>query len=175
MICTKSDFVVLDTETTGLGNDARVCEISIIDMSGDVLLDTLINPEIQIPADAIAIHGITNEMVKVAPTISSIFSDIQNFLSGKVLAVYNVEYDVRLLNQSLLSSEWDTSIHHFCVMQSYAEYYGHLNSFGDYKWQRLTNACFQQGIDISVFLAHRSLSDCQMTLALMNEFMCLAD
>ena len=168
---TKSDYVVLDTETTGLGSDARICEISIIDMSGNVLLDTLVNPEVEIPSDAIAIHGITNQMVDSAPTIESISNLIRDALSGKVLAIYNADYDIRLLNQSLGNIDWNTSDCSFCVMCNYAEFYGELNYYGDFKWQRLTNACHQQGIDISEFTAHRALGDCQMTVALMNSFM----
>ena len=59
---------ILDTETTGLYDDAEIVEISIIDENGGVLLDTLVKPLKPIPAEATAIHGITNEMVATAPT-----------------------------------------------------------------------------------------------------------
>ncbi|TMP30189.1 3'-5' exonuclease [Pseudoalteromonas rubra] len=167
----KCDYVVLDTETTGLDSDARICEISIIDMSGNVLLDTLINPEIEIPSEAIAIHGITNEMVAHAPVIQSVLNEIKSAISGKILAIYNADYDIRLLNQSLEGGLWDTSDCSYCVMHNYAEYYGEIGPYGDYKWQRLVNACYQQGVDTSDCVAHRALGDCQMTRLLMVEFM----
>lgn len=176
----RSDIVVLDTETTGLDEYARVCEISIIDGSGNTLLDTLINPEIEIPQDAIDIHGITNQMVADAPTIIDVGLQIQEALSGKTLCIYNSGYDVRLLNQSFNvhldfhKHVWNTAFDVRCIMQSYAEFYGELdNRFGgfQYRWQKLVNACAQQNIDTTNFTAHRALGDCQMTLALMNEFM----
>ena len=48
---------ILDTETTGLYDDAEIVEISIIDENGGVLLDTLVKPLKPIPAEATAIHG----------------------------------------------------------------------------------------------------------------------
>jgi hypothetical protein len=61
--CTRempSDLTVvgLGTETTGIDGDAEVIEIAIIDIRGYVLLDTLIRPQGDIPAEATAIHGI---------------------------------------------------------------------------------------------------------------------
>ena len=58
--------VFLDTETTGLNDLAEIVEISILDDDGLVLLDTLVRPRRPIPADAIRIHGIRNEMVAEA-------------------------------------------------------------------------------------------------------------
>lgn len=183
----RSDIVVLDTETTGLDEYARVCEISIIDGYGNTLVDTLINPEIEIPQDAIDIHGITNQMVADAPAIIDVGLQIQEALSGKTLCIYNSGYDVRLLNQSFnvhldfQKHVWNTAFDIRCIMQTYAEFYGELKpNFGElkelyptysYRWQKLVNACAQQNIDTTNFTAHRALGDCQMTLALMNEFM----
>lgn len=47
----------IDTETTGLGDDAEIVEICIIDSHGFILLNTLVKPTKPIPDEAIAIHG----------------------------------------------------------------------------------------------------------------------
>ncbi|MGW0738273.1 3'-5' exonuclease [Streptomyces sp. NPDC002851] len=44
--------VILDTETTGLDANARIVEISVITVHGDVLVDTLLDPDEPIPRDA---------------------------------------------------------------------------------------------------------------------------
>lgn len=172
----RKDIVVLDTETTGLDSDARVCEIAIIDGFGNVLLNTLVNPNIGIPAQATEIHGITNEMVQNSPSLDDLLNDIRQALNSRTLCIYNKDYDIRVLYQSMPTDNnklisWDSSSKQFCVMLDYAEFYGELNHYGDYKWQRLTNACHQQGVDVSAFKAHRALADCQMTLALMNQYL----
>ena len=74
-ILKDDEEMILDTETTGLGSDARICQIAAIDLHSNVLIDTLVNPECPIPADATAIHGITDEMVKDAPTLFDLFQD----------------------------------------------------------------------------------------------------
>ena len=55
-------------------------------------------------------------------------------------------------------------------MAPYAKFYGEWNDYhGSYRWQRLTAACAQQGIDTSDTTAHRALSDCVMTLRLIEK------
>lgn len=58
--------LILDTETTGLGDDAEVAEVvelAVIDCAGAVLLDTLVRPSGRVPAEAAAIYGITDAML----------------------------------------------------------------------------------------------------------------
>lgn len=64
----RQDWVILDTETTGLDTMAEIVEISIIASDGHVLLDTLIRPSNPIPPAATAIHHISDLMVVAAPT-----------------------------------------------------------------------------------------------------------
>ncbi|CAH0535465.1 hypothetical protein VST7929_03039 [Vibrio stylophorae] len=60
--------IYLDTETTGLDDNAEIIEISIISESGHVLLDTLVKPSQTVSAEATAIHGITDADLVGAPT-----------------------------------------------------------------------------------------------------------
>src|SRR5699024_3788327 len=62
--------VVLDTETTGLGPEAAVIEVAALDAAtGEVLLDTLVNPDgDQVEPAAAAVHGITEAELARAPT-----------------------------------------------------------------------------------------------------------
>jgi DNA polymerase III subunit epsilon len=72
-------FLLLDTETTGL-DFAEVVEIAIINHNKEVLLNTLVKPLDPIPDEAIAIHGITNEMVETATSFASIHHDLYHYL-----------------------------------------------------------------------------------------------
>ncbi|MBE3953120.1 3'-5' exonuclease [Vibrio parahaemolyticus] len=167
--------VIIDTETTGLGSDARIVEITgICANTGDVLFNQLVNPLCAIPQEATAIHGITDSDVECMPTFDVVWNQIKGSLFDKYVLVYNFDYDYRLIAQSLSDFGYPIKnlthmINGECVMLWYAEFYGDWNDcHGDYKWQSLTNACAQQGIDVSDLTAHRALADCEMTRRLIH-------
>lgn len=160
---------ILDTETTGLDDRAEIVEISIINESGCVLLDTLVKPFRPIPIEATAIHGITNDMVATAPSWAAIHNQVAEIVANKPLVIYNADYDLRLMAQTAAQYgrnpiEAETG----CAMLAYAEFYGDWNEYkGSYRWQRLTNAAAQQGVVIDG-QAHRALADVKMTLGVIK-------
>ena len=78
-----ANALILDTETTGLGDDAEVVELAVIDCAGAVLLDTLVRPSGPVPAEAAAIHGITDAMLAGAPTWSEIHARFCDLVEGR--------------------------------------------------------------------------------------------
>ena len=173
--------VIIDTETTGLGQFDEVCEVSIIDaLQGNVLFSSLICPAKPIPLDATRIHGIAYDDVRYSPSILDVWSQIESALSGREVLIYNSDFDVRLLLQSVRYSGCNASViasqEQFfssltvnCVMHWYAEFWGAVNPLhGTFAWQKLANACAQQGVDVSDLNAHRALADCEMTRRLIH-------
>jgi len=61
-------FVFLDTETTGTDEDDRLCQIAFKTEAG-LIVNKLFNPGKPISIEAMSIHHITNEMVRVSPQI----------------------------------------------------------------------------------------------------------
>lgn len=173
LIPLDNNSVILDTETTGL-SDIEICEISIIDSSGNVLLDSLIKPIKPIPEDATAIHGISNEMVADAPTFAELNPEIIKILSDKKIIIYNAQFDVKALISAAEISKVDASAYRTmiakseCAMLAYSRYYGEPGKYSGNKWHKLVAACEQQHIDISSITAHRAKADCLMTLALIK-------
>lgn len=102
----------IDLETTGvnLGTD-RIVEIAIV----KILLDgsksvkrRLINPEMPIPKTSSDIHGITDEMVKDAPTFRQVANELKQTLDGCDIAGYNSNrFDIPLLVEEFLRVEVD--------------------------------------------------------------------
>lgn len=90
------DWVILDSETTGLQN-AEIVQIGIINHEGKTVLDSLVKPTIDIPSDAITIHGITNEAVANAPSFPEIYSHIVEALASKKVLIYNANFDISTL------------------------------------------------------------------------------
>ena len=163
----SGDYVILDTETTGL-RDAEIIQIAIISSNGEVLLDTLIKPIRPIPQDAIRIHGITNEMVADKLGIMYFYDQIRQLLSGRNVIVFNVAYDKQILYDSLQIANiqevnWDQESKWFCAMEAFSELKGEWNAKSkSYKWQSLSKAC--DYYNLPIIDAHNALGDCLLTL-----------
>jgi hypothetical protein len=92
--------VIVDTETTDLGG--YLVQIAVIDTSGAVLLDTLVNPLSPISAGAHRIHGITDEQVRDAPTFAQIEPELAAVLRGRRIVTYNASFDREILRNELM-------------------------------------------------------------------------
>jgi DNA polymerase III subunit epsilon len=100
-------LAVIDLETTGvnLGTD-RIVEIAIVKVMPDgkkTVKRKLINPEIPIPAASSALHGITDDMVKDAPTFRQAANELKQFIENCDIAGYNSNrFDIPLLAEEFL-------------------------------------------------------------------------
>jgi len=141
-IVRSGDYLVLDTETTGLDSTSEIVSIAIIASDGRPLLNTLCHPTRPIPPEATNIHGITNEMVKnILPFPSEL---VQAIVQDKHVIIYNANYDVTMLYRSTQWAgmpfvEWGNLAQWHCAMESFAEVFGEVNTkYGGYKWQKLS-------------------------------------
>ena len=100
-------IVFFDLETTGIniGND-RIVEISMLKIfpNGNKESNTwLVNPEIEIPAETSAIHGITNERVVTEPTFKELAQTVYDLIADADLAGFNSNrFDIPLLAEEFL-------------------------------------------------------------------------
>jgi DNA polymerase III subunit epsilon len=107
MLQLSKPLAILDLETTGvnLGVD-RIVEIAIIKITPDGTRQVkrkLLNPEMPISAVSVEVHGITNEMVKDAPTFKQAANEIKQFLEQCDLAGYNSNrFDIPMLAEEFL-------------------------------------------------------------------------
>ena len=97
----------IDLETTGINlSTDRIVEIAIVKLLADgsrKVYRKLVNPEMPIPAGSSEVHGITDEMVKDAPTFKKIAGEIKQFLDNCDLGGYNSNrFDVPLLMEEFL-------------------------------------------------------------------------
>ncbi len=100
--------IVFDTETTGMDplKGDRIVEIGAVELENHLptgkTLQIYINPEREIPAEATAVHGITNEFVKDKPIFSQVYSDFLDFIGDdSKLIAHNAEFDMRFVNWEL--------------------------------------------------------------------------
>lgn len=175
---TSCGVLILDTETTGLGEDAEIVELCLLDAGGTEIINTLVKPSQPIPEEVIKIHGITNEMVADAPGWAEVSAKLSRALDDyrdSRLVIWNSDYDLRLIRQSdkIAGIEshrrviWSDGV--LCAQLDYAYRYGERRPDGMIKRQSLANACQQLGISHDPLEAHRALYDCQQVSRIINQ------
>ncbi len=99
--------IVLDTETTGLelGQGHRIIEIGCIELlhrrqSGNHF-HVYLNPEREIEAGAVAVHGITNASLEDKPRFADVAAELLRYLGEAELIIHNASFDLGFLNTEL--------------------------------------------------------------------------
>jgi DNA polymerase-3 subunit epsilon len=99
--------IILDTETTGLepSQGHRIIEIGAVEMINRRLTGNrfhqYLNPDREIDAGAIEVHGITNEMLTDKPRFGDIVEDFLAFVQGAELIIHNAPFDTGFINHEL--------------------------------------------------------------------------
>jgi DNA polymerase-3 subunit epsilon len=150
----RSDWVIVDCETTGLQAYAdEVISVAIMAPDGSELLNTLIKPLKAIPPEATAINGITNEMVEHTPSFAEVFPKILEQLKDRRVIAYNESFDRWMLRGACRQNQIDEDLvpepkRWECAMLKYASYYGEWSEYhGSYTWQPLPSGNHQAGGD----------------------------
>ena len=153
-----TEYVVIDTETTGLGGSDRIIEVAAIvfDAEKDCVVDefdTLINPMRDIgPTN---IHGLTPSMVSSAPTFDEIAPALATRLNGAVLVAHNLTFDVRMLSQDFdRAGGMLESGEGVCTLRLTGE--------------SLLSACRRHDVELTHH--HRALTDARASLQLLRKF-----
>ncbi|MGB3468159.1 MAG: 3'-5' exonuclease [Cyclobacteriaceae bacterium] len=156
----KSAYVVLDIETTGFSCEDEIIEIAIVSLDGTKLLNSLVRPKCRISEEAQNIHGISQEMLKDAPTFLELYPKLKAAIQGKQICIYNKDFDIGMLRycekiNGLPRVKY--RIFSICIMELYAQYYNEWSEYWeDWKWQPLNGG-------------HRALGDCLATIELIKE------
>ncbi|MCB9964799.1 MAG: DNA polymerase III subunit epsilon [Rhodospirillales bacterium] len=100
--------IVLDTETTGMDptEGHRIIEIGCIELMNHLptgrQYHCYLNPERDVPPDAVAVHGITSDMLADKPVFSQEFTNFLDFIgSESKLVIHNAAFDMKFLNHEL--------------------------------------------------------------------------
>ncbi|HMJ47068.1 MAG TPA: 3'-5' exonuclease, partial [Ferruginibacter sp.] len=115
MLQLSRPIAFIDLETTGVNlSTDRIVEIAIVKILPDnsrQVKRKLINPEISIPKSSSDIHGITDEMVKDAPTFKQAGNEIKQFLENSDLGGYNSNrFDIPMLMEEFLRAGMEVDL-----------------------------------------------------------------
>lgn len=96
--------IVLDTETTGLDPFAgdRIVEIGAVELLNHMptgrTYHAYLNPQRDVPAEAVAVHGLTAEFLSDKPLFGAVATDFLAFLGDARLVIHNATFDMKFLN-----------------------------------------------------------------------------
>lgn len=155
-------FVALDTETCGL-YEARVVELAGVRFRGGVeesRFQMLVDPGEPIPAEARAVHGISDQMVRGAPKIREALMAFLSFAHGAVWMAHNAPFDVKILAAEFYRSELPIPKRYVLDSCRLSRRFNPA-----LKSHALGNVCLHYGIRNEQ--AHRALGD---SLAVMHAF-----
>src|SRR5436305_13738924 len=99
--------IILDTETTGLDplRGDRLVEIGCIEifnrMPTGQTFHRHLNPERDIPAEALAVHGLSSEFLADKPLFAHVVEEFLEFIGDAPLVIHNASFDIAFLNSEL--------------------------------------------------------------------------
>jgi DNA polymerase-3 subunit epsilon len=104
--------IVLDTETTGLDpKTQRIVEIACIELVNHLptgqKFHTLLDPEMEVPAEAVAVHGLSNAKLAGAPLFSMVAVEFLDFIGESKLVIHNAEFDIGFINAELRRANFE--------------------------------------------------------------------
>ncbi|OGS59440.1 MAG: hypothetical protein A3J79_12340 [Elusimicrobia bacterium RIFOXYB2_FULL_62_6] len=160
-------FAFIDVETTGLSPvTSRVCEVALVCSRGGVVaarFSSLVDPGLPIPAEASGIHGITDEMVRGAPSFGAVAPRLIAELEGAVLVAHNAEFDI-----SFLRMEFARAGLRFPDLPE-IDTLPMARGFGSFTNNRL--GTIAKELEIPAGNWHRALADVEMTRRIFEHFL----
>lgn len=157
--------IILDTETTGIdpAQGHRIIEIGCVEMMERKLTGrnyhVYVNPEREIEAEAITIHGITNEFLVDKPKFADIADEFFEFIKGAELVIHNAAFDVGFM---------DSEFGRIKPVRKTADYCGIVDSLAIARAKHpgqknnLDALCKRYGVDNSNRELHGALLDAEI-------------
>ncbi len=164
--------IALDTETTGFepSQGHRIIEIGCVEMVNRLPtgrhLHLYINPERDVPQEAVDVHGLTQDFLLDKPVFAAIADEFLNFIGDSQLVIHNAPFDMKFLNAELthirrnnipMSQAFDT------LQEARKRFPGSPAS--------LDALCKRFGIDNTERTLHGALLDAELLAAMYLELM----
>ncbi len=163
----REGFVVIDTETTGLGASDEIIEIAAVVSDGSLLMQSLVRPKsARIQPAAQRVHGLSASDLSAAPRWPEVLAKLLVALDGRRVLAWNAPFDERLAIQTSKAWRLPHDLPPFeCAMRAYARCRG--VGHGAMGLQR---AALVEGV-MAGSQAHRGAEDAQLVVALLRRLL----
>ncbi len=124
----NNKLIMLDTETTGLKpqDGHRIIEIGALVVVNREVTDEhyhqYINPMFQVDAEALEVHGLSNDFLADKPLFSRVVDEFVAFVEGAELVIHNAPFDVGFINHELSLCGKDFQLEDICTITDSLEY-----------------------------------------------------
>lgn len=156
------DYVVLDVETTGLSpKTEKIIEIAIAKISHGqqvAVFTSLVNPSKTLPTKIVSLTGLTDAMLKNAPSFSDIAADIKQLIDHSIVLAHNATFDLGFLTKALNECGTKTNCQYLDTIKIAKFAYPGLKN---YKLETLISE-----LNLADEQLHRAMADVQCTLKL---------
>jgi DNA polymerase-3 subunit epsilon len=99
------DYIAFDTETTGIDHEneaiVEIGAVKFVNFEPGEAFSALVDPQREIPEDAIKVHGITNEMVAGKPLVKEVITDLAEFCGNLPLVAHNAKFDFKFIEAAV--------------------------------------------------------------------------
>lgn len=157
-------FAIVDIETTGgTPQQARILEICVVITDGksvQKIYETLLNPGVSIPAGITSLTGITNDMIRNAPSFASIAQELHHMLHDKIFVAHNVNFDYGFISSEFGMLGIPISLPRLCSVKLARKVFKGRRSYS------LGSICASLGIEIEN--RHRAAGDALATAELFH-------
>lgn len=159
------NYTVIDIETTGLDSSLDdILEISAVKVRNNTITDSfssLVHYAEELPEFITKLTGITNDMVKDAPSLDIVLNNFYNFIGNDILIGHNVNFDINFLYDNLKKNANKYLSNDFVDTLRLAR-----KVIKELDHHRLSDLLSYYKIDNSN--QHRALADCNYTFEIYN-------
>lgn len=156
----REDWAVVDTETTGCGQDDELVEVAVVSSSGEVTFERTLKPQRGVSPGAFRLHGLDGASLRTSPRFAAIATELRDHIAGKLLVAYHAAFDQRMLTQAYRDAGQAAPVVHWeCALDKYEQWRGFRPS--------LAVACEIEGID-PAGRQHRAAVDAHLVWALIG-------
>ncbi|WP_419213942.1 exonuclease domain-containing protein [Maribacter sp. X9] len=160
-------YTIIDIETTGNGiKGNRITEISIFKYDGHEVIDeftSLVNPQCDIPPFITGLTGIDNDMVRNAPTLKEIVTQIDAITKETIFVAHSVNFDYNVIKNEFRTLGLDFSRKKLCTVRLSRKL---LPGYNSYSLGKLTAA-----LGIPLTDRHRARGDARATVLLFHKLL----